>query len=321
MSQSDAPTDSGIGRAPLVGSDPPAVWVQSVLYLAELASVERSLESLARSAELAVMEDGVCSRVAVRWGDCSPVRCLEDADVERIRERYGWIVDFRYIWFGENLGSAEAHNRLAQECDGDLILVMNPDVVVTPRVLEYLVSPFRRTAVGMVEAKQLPVEHPKDYDRTTGDTSWAATACAMTPVSVFRELDGFDSASFFLYCDDVDYSWRVRQLGLRVVYQSAATVMHDKRLSHSGTWQPTSAERYYSAEAALILAHKWSRPDLVKRILASFDHDGEDEHRRAAATYRDRAAAGTLPAPVDPEHRIGVFQDGFYAPHRFEQQA
>lgn len=304
-----------------MGSDPPAVWVQSVLYLADLSSLERSIEALARSAELAVMEDGACSRVAVRWGDCSPARCLEDADIARITERYGWIIDFRYVWFGENLGSAEAHNRLAADCDGDMILVMNPDVVVSPRVLEYLVSPFRRTAVGMVEAKQMPIEHPKDYDPTTGDTSWAATACAMTPVSVFRELNGFDSSSFFLYCDDVDYSWRVRQLGLRVVFQAAATVMHDKRLSDDGAWATTSAERYYSAEAALVLAHKWSRPDLVKTILTSFEHDGGDDHRRAAAAYRAKAAAGTLPAPVDPEHRIGVFEEGYYAHQRFELQA
>lgn len=321
MPQRHAQADSWVERTPVVGSERPAVWVQSVLYQAELRSLERALEAVARSAELAVMEDGVCARVAVRWGDCSPHRCLEDADVERIRERHGWIIDFRYVWFGENLGSAEAHNRLAQECDGDLILVMNPDVVMSPRVLEFMIEPFRRTGVGMVEAKQMPIEHPKDYDPMTGDTAWAATACAMTPATFFRELGGFDSASFFLYCDDVDYSWRVRQHGLRVVFQPAATVMHDKRLKPDGGWEPTSAERYYSAEAALVLAHKWSRPDLVEQILESFARDGGDDHRRAAEAFRARAGSGGLPEPVDPDHLVGVFRDGYYAPHRFEVQA
>ena len=321
MAEREIGSGTWAASTPLVGSERPAVWVQSVLYQTELVSLERSLEALARSAELAVMEDGACSRVAVRWGDCSPGRCLEDEDVERLRERFGWILDFRYTWFGGNLGSARAHNHLAEECDGDLILVMNPDVVVTPRLLELMIQPFRRTGVGMVEAKQMPIEHPKDYDPVTGDTSWAATACAMTPTAVFRQLEGFDADSFFLYCDDVDYSWRVRLLGLRVVYQPAATVMHDKRLRGDGAWQATTAERYFSAEAALMLAHKWSRPELVEQILSSFDADGGEDHRRAALAFRARVEAGTLPEPIDPEHRIGFFEDGFYAPHRFEVQA
>ena len=36
-----------------------------------------------------------------------------------------------------------------------------------------------------------------------------------------------------------------------------------------------------------------------------------------AKVYSQLADAGTLPAPVDDDHEIGVFVDGFYAPHRF----
>src|SRR5690606_12759794 len=122
---------------------------------------------------------------------------------------------------------------------------------------------LRRPGVGLVEAKQIPIEHPKDFDPETGETSWASTACAMGPLEVFREIDGFDADSFFLYGDDVDFSWRVRLAGYKVIHQSSAFVFHDKRLSHEGRWMSSPAEQYYSAEATLLLTYKWSRSDLT----------------------------------------------------------
>lgn len=317
MASVDEPAAAG---RPFLGTgERPSVAVHSVLYNTDRGSVLRALESLARSAELAVMEDGVAARVAVRFGDCSPGRVLEDVDVQAILEDYGWILDFRYIWFGENLGSARAHNRLAEEGDEDVLFFLNPDVVVTPRLVQLLLEPFHHAGVGMTEAKQLPIEHPKDYDRVTGDTSWAATACAAMPMELFRKLDGFDDETFFLYCDDVDLSWRVRLAGLRVVHQPAAVVLHDKRVDREGVWISGTSERYYSAEAALLLAHKWSRPDLVSAILDAFDGSGETSQIEAAAAFRARQAAETLPPAIDPDHRVGQFVNGAYAVHRFSQ--
>ena len=318
MSPEQDTRDEWVDRTPMIKDRLPSVWAQSVLYKTPLHAIDRALESLARSAELAVMEDGACSRVVLTYGDCSPMRCLEDQDLANLREKYGWIIDLRYTWFAENLGSARGHNRLAEECDADFMLILNPDVVVSPRVIQYLLEPFTRTGTGMSEAKQLPLEHPKDYDPVTGDTSWAATACAMVPYEIFKAIDGFDDDTFFMYCDDVDFSWRVRALGLRIVFQPSAVVLHDKRLSSSGGWDPTSAERYYSAEAAVLLAHKWSRPDLVDEILGSFDAYGDVHQKRAAEVYREKFAAATLPAPIDSEHAVGVFDHGFYAKHRYE---
>ena len=169
----------------------------------------------------------------------------------------------------------------------------------------------------MTEAKQLPLEHPKDFDPVTGETSWASGACSMVPTSVFRELGGYDADSFFLYCDDVDLAWRVRQLGLRIVHQPAAAIFHDKRVGLSLAAEPSYAERYYSAEAALILAHKWSRPETVEAILADFDLNGQEVHREAAAEFRVRLSENRLPSPVDPDHEISQFVAGNYATHRF----
>ena len=81
----------------------------------------------------------------------------------------------------ENLGSAEGNNRLWADVDTDLVFILNPDTVVAPDTLVELVAPLRRPGVGIVDGRQLPIEHPKDYDPVTGDTSWASGACSMVP--------------------------------------------------------------------------------------------------------------------------------------------
>lgn len=324
---SSAPPTLGLGSGsvaarwrtsgPLLTQLEPTLQVQSVLFKTGKDALDRSLASLARSAELAVLPDGRRVRVSVAYGDASPMRALEDADVTELVERYRSALDISYVYFDENTGSARGHNQLAAGATADYLMTLNPDVVVSPRTITLLMAPFLRSGIGMTEAKQLPIEHPKDYDKTTGETAWAATACAVFPRELYEAIGGFDQDSFFMYCDDVDFSWSVRRHGLRVVFQPAATVFHDKRLGSGAAWEPTAAEQYYSAEAALLLFHKWSRSDMVERTLADFDAAPFDYYRRAADEYRSRHAAGTLPVPVDEDHEIGVFVDGFYAPHRF----
>ncbi|WP_376907582.1 glycosyltransferase [Agrobacterium fabrum] len=250
------------------------------------------------------------------YGDTSAQRCLSEATLERFVAEFSGTFNLSYSFFNENLGSARGHNRLSEHADTDFLLILNPDVVVSPRLFENMLAPFSYEKTGMVEAKQLPIEHPKAYDPTTGETGWATTACALTPTALFNSIEGFDADTFFLYCDDVDYSWRIREAGYKVIFMPSAVVFHDKRVSQRGAWQPSSAERRYSAEASLLMAHKWSRPDLVKRIASAFRNGGPDE-LAALTKFEEKKAAGTLPAPRDAAHCIGGFDGHFYTKHRF----
>jgi GT2 family glycosyltransferase len=188
-----------------------------------------------------------------------------------------------------------------------------PDARALCRLLEVLSDP----AVGLAEAKQLPVEHPRDYDTSTGETSWGSGAFSLVRRAAFDAVGGFDEDTFFLYCDDVDLSWRLREAGHRVVAQPAAVVFHDKELSARGGWVPTEAERYFSAEAALLLAHKWSRDDVLEDTLTLLDASPDEVHRRATTEFRRRRDAGTLAPRRDAAHAVGQFVAGNYAPHRF----
>jgi hypothetical protein len=293
-----------------------SIGVQSILFNNDHQHVERCIGALARAAELAI-SSGACSRVTLSYGDCSPQRCLPMKLFEQLRLRYDGLLKIDYKFFGENRGSARGHNEIAVANDSEFFLFQNPDVMVSPRLLEMMLSSFDPVGVGMVEAKQLPIEHPKEYDQQTGETAWAATACAMAPAVLFNQLKGFDSHSFFLYCDDVDFSWRVRQAGFRVVHQPSAVVFHDKRLSNDAAWLPSNAEKYYSAEAALFLTFKWSRSDLTEKYLTYFRESGIEYLVRASQEFDRRREVGDLPEPVDDSHKVGQFFGDHYTKHRF----
>ena len=123
-----------------------------------------------------------------------------------------------YRFFDANLGSAAGHNELMRDFSADLLLIINPDTAASPYLLNEMLLRMGDSAhgfgdIGIVEARQIPIEHPKVYDLESGETSWATTACALLPRLVVKEVGDFDADTFFLYCDDVDYSWRVRLAG------------------------------------------------------------------------------------------------------------
>jgi hypothetical protein len=75
-------------------------------------------------------------------------------------------------------------------------------------------------------------------------------------------------------------------------------------------------ERRYAALGRLMLAHKYSRPDLIGGLLERLS-TGTPEQRSAAAEFEERVRNGDVPDPLDPEGRVATFVDGQYAVHRF----
>ncbi|WGD38069.1 glycosyltransferase family 2 protein [Lysinibacter sp. HNR] len=290
--------------------------VQSVLFHNDPDDIIKAAEALSGSIGHATQSE-LISTWTYLVGDCSPKPALTDDHLSRIEDlvaRSGGV--FRYEAFGENLGSAAGQNRLADLAESDLILILNPDAIVAPDTVTNL-NRSLVDGVGLVEARQLPQEHPKDYEKYLGDTSWASTACALTIREAFEKVGGFDASSFFLYCDDVDYSWQLKLRGYRVVYEPSARVFHDKRLTLSGDWPVSTAEIYYSAEAALILAYKYSRNDIVENLLHAFEEDTNEHVQKARRVFLRRREEGQLPEPCDTDHRVARFVAGNYAVHRF----
>lgn len=291
--------------------------IQSVIYGNEKKNLLKTMDALANAIAVERREMGLLGNIYLRYGDATESAILSEDEIEAIKEKYRDYFEFNYIYFGFNSGSARGHNILGENCKSEYMMIMNPDVIVSPRYFIEIMRPFLVDGVGMVEARQTPVEHQKDYDIQTGETGWATTACAVVLTKLFHELDGFDSETFFLYCDDLDFSWRIRLLGYKIIYQPLAPVFHAKTLNMNGSWKPSKAERYYSAEAALLMAYKWSNMSRLEILLRNFKTSNDEFCKKAAIEFEKKRSEGSLPKQIDGEHKIGQFLGNYYSRNRF----
>ena len=294
------------------------IHVQSVLYntpLGEIWRFMRGLESALRGAR----DAGAVSSVTIRLGDCSPRPAIGDGDLEQLRGLVEPLGDVRldYVYFNENRMTARGHNSLAEGATADFLLVINPDTYASPCTLTELVAAMARPEVAVSEARQIPIEHPKKYDRRTGETSWASTCCVLIRRSVFEFLEGFDARFFPLYCDDVDFSWRARLNYNTVVFVPAAPIFHDKQLSAGGTVCASSVEEYYSVFARLMLTRRYGSPDIEGETRTHVEKSGSVNHRRALADFDARVASGDVPEQLSRAADVAEFIRGEYADHRY----
>ncbi|HZD67249.1 MAG TPA: glycosyltransferase family 2 protein [Acidimicrobiales bacterium] len=292
--------------------------VQTVLYHSPPGQVRTWLDGVAAAVAQA-RRAGVVGTVEVCVGDCATPG-LDAEEVDRLLEQahQGGLGPLRYVPFGANLGSAGGHNALfALAPAPDLALVLNPDALLSPQCLVGLVRALEDPAVGIVEPRQIPLEHPKAYDPATGETSWAAGTCLVVRRAVIEATGGFDADTFFLYGDDVDLSWRARLAGWGIRHVPWAVVHHDKRLDAEGRQRTTDVEERYSAEAALLLPWKYGRPDLLEERQRQFLASGLPAHRAGIEAFHQRRAAARLPAPVPGCEGVAHFVGNGYGHYRF----
>ena len=248
------------------------------------------------------------------------LKCVfSDEEIKELNQKYGDFVSINYTYFNCNTGTSKGHNLLAKNCDTDYLILMNPDIIFSPRFLIEVMKPFNNVNlnVGIVEGRQVPIEHPKEYDVRTGETSWSSGACSVIKTKLFHQVGGYDEKTFFLYCDDVDLSWRIRLLGKKIIYQPLAPVFHAKRLSNNGQWQATAAEAYYSAEANLLMAYKWSNPELLSKLILIFKSSKDENLMKALNNFEMRKEKNLLPEQLDKKHKVASFINGNYTKHRF----
>lgn len=293
------------------------VRVQTVLFNTEPAVLWRLIRGLDATARHAIGQ-GLVGEVEWALGDSSLAPVFSQADADALAAHASHLAGVTYTFFDANLGSSGGQNRLARDGDGDaeFIWVLNPDTYPSPTALTELVRQLDRFSAAVVDARQIPLEHPKAYDLVTGETSWASGYCMVVRRSVFAAVEGFDSDHFLLHCDDVDFSWRVRAAGHRVLTAPFAAVFHDKRPATDAAWPAPDAEQYHAALGRLMLATRWGRPDIAEETLAAIEASGSSIQRQAVAEFRRRKEAGEVPAPV-PDPSPAEFIDGEYAVHRF----
>ena len=167
-----------------------------------------------------------------------------------------------------NLGFIGSCNRGASAARGEFVLFLNNDTKVTDRWLDTMLAVFEQQAgVGVVGARLVFADgslqeaggiifddgsgwnygRGDDADRPQysflSETDYVSGACLMLRRALFEQLEGFDTHYSPAYYEDTDLCFRVREKGLKVMYQPAATVVHFEGVT-SGTDESSGTKRY-----------------------------------------------------------------------------
>jgi GT2 family glycosyltransferase len=192
-----------------------------------------------------------------------------DGSVEFVRKNFPQVA---VIDNGRNLGYAGAHNLFIQKAQGELVMVLNPDVTLDANFLREVIRPFSDPKVAAVTGKMLkprldgepPVldgtgiiisrsrrgrdRGQMEVDRGQYDGHpWifgVTGAAAIYRRSALREVgvpgkDGnreFFDEDFFAYWEDLDLSWRLRLAGYECRFAPNACAYHPRVAgsSHGG---------------------------------------------------------------------------------------
>lgn len=199
---------------------------------------------------------------------------------------------------GANLGFAKACNLGAADGRAEYLLFLNPDAAVYPATLERALAYMQDPAhadVGICGVQLIDesghvsrscarfptpwgfAAHAFGLDKlfpsighfmaewahdSTRDLDHVIGAFYMVRRGLFDFLNGFDER-FFVYCEDLDFSYRARQAGWHSVYLADVQAFH----SGGGTSNQVKARRlFYSLRSRLLYAFKhfsWAGAVLV----------------------------------------------------------
>lgn len=173
----------------------------------------------------------------------------------------------------ENMGFGPAINAVFPEITTSWMLVINPDVRMSPGFLEHLLNALHKhddLNLGSVTGKLLRAEGsdltPSDRidsagiyfsadirhrDRGSGEKDTgqydrmelvfgATGAAVLYRVDAFRQAGGFDD-DFFMYREDADLAWRMQLTGYRCLYVPDAVAFHRRTVlpENRGSLPPT----------------------------------------------------------------------------------
>jgi len=277
-----------------------------------------------RTAELtmqcvrSVLEDGSRAACMVTIVD----NASGDGSVDTLRAFIAALPDparVQLVVSPTNSGFSGGHNQGIAACDAPYHLVLNSDAVLKPGFLDAilgvaeahpecgLIAPridyddgtrqiscfrfptpkselIRGAASGpitrLLQSSDVPLDNPPD----PAQVEWASFACILLRDDMIRQIGPMDEG-YFLYFEDVEYSWRARRAGWRICLAPEACAVHFR--GGSGPVKASQAARkrlpaYYYASRTRVLYQMHGRAGLLMANLMWHLGRGVAQLRRLA---------------------------------------
>ncbi len=177
-------------------------------------------------------------------------------DAEQLRQKAYPRV--KIVSSAENLGFAGGSNLGTQYAKGDYILYLNNDIIIDRPFLEALVNRMINSPKAGLVSGKIVYEHHRNMIQYAGYTQLtrirlkshqigqgevdhgqydqaaitgsAHGACMLTSRRIMDEV-GMMSDIYFLFYEELDWSFRIQQAGYELWYEPAAVVYHKEGMS------------------------------------------------------------------------------------------
>jgi GT2 family glycosyltransferase len=232
----------------------------------------RGLEALVRNTDL-------CFEVVI-VDNASP-----DGTADRLRDE----VDGAKLLFNDtNTGFGAACNQGAEAARGELLCFLNSDALVEPDWLPPLLETLQRDGVGAAVPMLLNEDgtiqeagsvidsvgwaialgggdDPERFEyRFAREVDFGSAACMLVRRADFVDVGGFDEAYEPAYFEDVDLCFKLKERGLRTMYEPRSRVVHVR--FGSGNWD---AARELMTKNRHVFYRRWAgrlleRPRLLE---------------------------------------------------------
>jgi hypothetical protein len=176
--------------------------------------------------------------------------CSSDNSIEFVKKNYPNVL---IIKNNENLGYARAINSAMEIVESEHVVFLNNDIVVEPDWLKQLILHINVKGVAAVNPKILFLDKEKvinaaggscdvygvGWNRGNGkfdrgqygvveEVFYVNGAAMLTRKDVWRDVGPFDER-YFLYGEDLDWCWRARLKGYKLLYVPSARIYHQWR--------------------------------------------------------------------------------------------
>jgi hypothetical protein len=171
-----------------------------------------------------------------------------DGSVDFVKERYPQVKTLEYP---KNHGFAKAYNIALQETRSQFVVLINNDVIVEPEWLSRLMPYIANDKdISAVTPKMLFVQNRKvinaaggtcdiygsGWNRGNGEVDsgqyerveevfYANGAAIVISRKAWEDVGSFDE-DYFLYGEDLDWCWRARLKGYRILYVPSSRIYH-----------------------------------------------------------------------------------------------